>query len=123
MKSQYEINSGSYTEKDGIFYPNITPPEPEPRPIGIWGMRHEEYLKQHRYLTYVNLLTTGKLDSYLAAVDEQAREMLDRLIVQMAEAEGITEQMKEEDQMEWVRRMNGIRRRAEEIVERELIFI
>ena len=123
MKSQYEINGGTYTEKDGIFYPNITPPEPEPRPIGIWGMRHEEYLKQHRYLTYVNLLTTGKLDSYLAAVDEQAREMLDRLIVQMAEAEGITEQMKEEDQMEWVRRMNGIRRRAEEIVERELIFI
>ena len=123
MKSQYEINGGTYTEKDGIFYPNITPPEPEPRPIGIWGMRHEEYLKQHRYLTYVNLLTTGKLDSYLAAVDEQARAMLDRLIVQMAEAEGITEQMKEEDQMEWVRRMNGIRRRAEEIVERELIFI
>ena len=123
MKSQYEINGGTYTEKDGIFYPNITPSEPEPRPIGIWGMRHEEYLKQHRYLTYVNLLTTGKLDSYLAAVDEQAREMLDRLIVQMAEAEGITEQMKEEDQMEWVRRMNGIRRRAEEIVERELIFI
>ena len=123
MKSQYEINGGTYTEKDGIFYPNITPPEPEPRPIGIWGMRHEEYLKQHRYLTDVSLLTTGKLDSYLAAVDEQAREMLDRLIVQMAEAEGITEQMKEEDQMEWVRRMNGIRRRAEEIVERELIFI
>ena len=122
MKSQYEINGGTYTEKDGIFYPNITPSEPEPRPIGIWGMRHEEYLKQHRYLTYVNLLTTGKLDSYLAAVDEQAREMLDRLIVQMAEAEGITEQMKEEDQMEWVRRMNSIWNRATEIVNRNLIY-
>ena len=123
MKSQYEINGGTYTEKDGIFYPNITPPEPEPRPIGIWGMRHEEYLKGHRYLTYLNLLTTGKLDSYLAAVDEQARDMLERLISQIAKAEGVTELLKAQDQMEWVRRMNGIRRRAEEIVERELIFI
>ena len=122
MKSQYEINSGSYTEKDGIFYPNITPSEPEPRPIGIWGMRHEEYLKQHRYLTYVNLLTTGKLDSYLADIDEQARDMLDRLITQMAKAEGVTESLKAQDQMEWVRRMNNIRHRAEEIVRTELIM-
>ena len=123
MKSQYEINGGTYTEKDGIFYPNITPSEPEPRPIGIWGMRHEEYLKQHRYLTYVNLLTTGKLDSYLADVDEQVRERLDRLISQMAKTEGITEELKARDQMEWVRRMNEIRYRAEETVEHELIFI
>lgn len=123
MKSQFELHGGTYIEKDGIFYPNITPPEPEPRPIGIWGMRHEEYLKGRRYLTYINLLTTGKLDCYLADVDEQAREMLDRLIVQMAEAEGITEQMKEEDQMEWVRRMNGVRHRAEEIVRTELICV
>lgn len=123
MKSQYEINGGTYTEKDGIFYPNITPSEPEPRPIGIWGMRHEEYLKQHRYLTYVNLLTTGKLDSYLADVEEQVREMLDCLISQMARAEGITEGLKAWDQMEWVRRMNEIRYRAEETVEHELIFI
>ena len=80
MKSQFELRGGTYIEKDGIFYPNITPPESKPRPIGIWGMRHEEYLKQHRYLTYVNLLTTGKLDSYLADIDEQARDMLDRLM-------------------------------------------
>lgn len=123
MKSLFELHGGTYIEKDGIFYPNITPPEPEPRTIGIWGMRHEEYLKGHRYLTYINLLTTGKLDSYLADVDEQVREMLDRLISQMAKTEGITEELKARDQMEWVRRMNEIRYRAEETVERELIFI
>ena len=123
MKSQYEINGGSYTEKDGIFYPDIAAPDPDPRPVGIWGMRHEEYLKEHRYLTYLNLLTTGKLDSYLADIDEQARNMLDLLIAQMARAEGATEQMKAGDQMAWVRRMNNLRYRAEEIVRTELICL
>ena len=122
MKSQYELNGGTYTEIDGINYPNIAAPEPDPRPIGIWGMRHEEYLKQHRYLTYVNLLTTGKLDRYLADIDEQARDMLDRLTSQMAKAEGVTETLKAQDQMEWVRRMSNIRHRAEEIVRTELIM-
>jgi len=122
MKSQYELNGGTYTEIDGIFYPNIAAPEPDPRPIGIWGMRHEEYLKEHRYLTYVTLLTTGKLDSYLADVEEQARDMQERLITQMAKAEGVTESLKAQDQMEWVRRMNNVRHRAEEIVRTELIM-
>ena len=121
MKSQYELNGGTYTEIDGIFYPNIAAPEPDPRPIGIWGMRHEEYLKPYRYLTYMNLLTTGKLDSHLADIDEQARDMLDRLISQMAREEEITEGLKARDQIAWVRRINGVRRRAEEIVVRELI--
>jgi len=122
MKSQYELNGGTYTEIDGINYPNIAAPEPDPRPIGIWGMRHEEYLKEHRYLTYVTLLTTGKLDSYLADVEEQARDMQERLITQMAKAEGVTESLKAQDQMEWVRRMNNVRHRAEEIVRTELIM-
>jgi hypothetical protein len=122
MNSQYEINGATYTEKDGIFYPDIAAPDPDPRPVGIWGMRHEEYLKEHRYLTYMNLLTTGKLDSYLADIDEQARDMLDRLIAQMAKVEGVTELLKAQDQMEWVRRMNNIRHRAEEIVRTELIM-
>ena len=122
MKSQFERSGGTYTEIDGIFYPNIAPLEPESRPIGVWGMRHEEYLKEHRYLTYVTLLTTGKLDSYLADVDEQARDMLDRLISQMAKVEGVTELLKAQNQMEWVRRMNNIRHRAEEIVRTELIM-
>ena len=121
MKLQFERSGGTYTEIDGISYPNIAPPEPDPRPIGIWGMRHEEYLREHRYLTYVNLLTTGKLDSYLADIDEQARDVLDRLITQMAESEGITEELKARDQMEWVRRMNNVGHRAEDIVMRELI--
>ena len=122
MKSQYELKGGTYTEIDGINYPDFAAPESDPRPIGIWGMRHEEYLKEHRYLTYVNLLTTGKLDSYLADVDEQARDMLDRLIAQMAKVEGVTELLKAQDQMEWVRRMNNVRHRAEEIVRTELIM-
>ena len=121
MKSMFEEMGGTYTEIGGIFYPNITPPEPDPRPVGRWGMRHEEYLREHRYLTYVNLLTTGKLDSYLADIDEQAVETLERMIEQMAKAEGVTERLKAENQMEWVRRMNGIRRRAEENVLTEFI--
>ncbi|MBQ9268199.1 MAG: TnpV protein [Oscillospiraceae bacterium] len=121
MKSRFESHGGTYTEIDGIFYPNIAPPDPDPRPIGIWGMRHEEYLKEHRYFTYMNLLTTGKLDSYLADIDEQARDMLEQLIEQMAKAEGVTEQMKAENQMAWVRRMISIRYRAEETVMLELI--
>ena len=63
MKSKFEEMGGTYTEIGGILYPNITPPDPDHRPMGIWGMRHEEYLKEHRYLTYINLLTTGKLES------------------------------------------------------------
>jgi len=86
-------------------------------------MRHEEYLREHRYLTYMNLLTTGKLNDYLTDVEEQARDMVDRLIAQMSAADEITEQMKAKNQMAWVQRMNGILHRAKEIVMRELICV
>jgi len=89
--------------------------------VGIWGQRHLRWLKQNRRVTYTNLLTGGKLYEYLLDIDRQANEQLDLMIQQMATAEGITEQLKVADQMEWVRRMNSIRSRAEEIVITELI--
>ncbi len=98
-------------------------PEEEQKPIGIWGQRHLRYLKNHRKVFYVNLLTSGKLNNYLADIDRQAEEMFEQLVSQMAAAEGITEQLKATDQMAWVGRMNSIRNRAIEIVNREIIFI
>ena len=94
----------------------------EQKPIGIWGQRHLRYLKEHRRVRYANLLTSGELNAYLADIDRQAEEMFERLIKQMADAEGITETLKANNQMEWVRRMNSIRNRAIEIVNTELIF-
>jgi hypothetical protein len=93
----------------------------EDRPIGIWGQRHLRYLKEHRRVHYGNLLTSGKMNSYLADIDRQAEEMFERLVKQMAEAEGITEKLKVSNQMEWVRRMNNIRNRAVEIVYTEIV--
>ncbi len=98
-------------------------PEEEQKPIGIWGQRHLRYLKNHRKVLYANLLTSGKLNSYLADIDKQAEEMSDRLVKQMAVAEGITEQLKAADQMAWVGKMNSIRNRATEIVNSEIINI
>ena len=98
-------------------------PEEEQKPIGVWGQRHLHYLKNHRKGLYTNLLTSGKLNSYLADIDKQAEEMSDRLVKQMAVAEGITEQLKAADQMAWVGKMNSIRNRATEIVNSEIINI
>ena len=94
----------------------------EDRPIGVWGQRHLRYLKEHRRVRYANLLTSGKLNSYLANIDQQAEEMFELLVKQMAEREGVTEQLKAADQMGWVRRMNNIRNRAAEITTSELIY-
>ena len=96
--------------------------EPEQEPIGIWGRRHRRYLKEHRRVRYANLLTSGKLNGYLVDIDRQAEEMFERLVKQMADAEGITEKLKVSNQMEWVRRMNNIRNRAVEITNSELIY-
>lgn len=98
-------------------------PDEEQKPIGIWGQRHLLYLKNHRKALYANLLTSGKLCNYLADIDKQAEEMFERLVMQMAAAEGITEQLKAVDQMAWVGKMNNIRNRATEIVNSEVIFI
>ena len=98
-------------------------PEEEHRPIGIWGKRHLRYIKRHRRLLYANLLTSGKLKGYLADINEEAEEMFIRLIKQMAEARGITEQLKVDNQMLWVQRMNNIKDAAIEIVNNDIAYI
>ena len=96
---------------------------PEQAPIGVWGQRHRRYLKEHRRASYATLLTRGKLNGYLADIDRQAEEMFLRLVKQMAEAEGVTEELKAADPMEWVGRMNNIRNRAMEMVNNDLIYV
>ena len=91
-------------------------PEEEQKPIGIWGQRHLRYLKEHHRVRYANLLTSGKMNAYLADIDRQAEDLFFRLVNQTAEREGVTEQLKADNQMEWIRRMNNIRNRAFEVV-------
>ena len=122
-KTIFEEMGGTYTQVGDYLLPNLELPEEEQQTIGVWGQRHWRYLKEHRRTTYATLLTSGKLNSYLADIDRQAEEMFLRLVKQMAEAEGVTEQLKADSQMEWVVRMNNIRNQAMEIVNGELIYI
>ena len=115
--------TGLKYELVGDYYLIAGEDEPEELPIGIWGQRHLRYLKNHRRVLYANLLTSGKLNSYLADIDRQAEEMFERLVKQMAEREGATEQLKVVNPMEWVQKMNSIRNRAAEIVNKELISV
>ena len=120
----YDEKNGLWYELQGDYYiPYLKLPEEEQQPIGVWGQRHLRYIKQHRKVLYLNLLTSGKLNEYLSDLDKQAEEMFSRLVRQMAEREGVTEHLKANNQMEWVGRMNNIRRRATEIVNVEYIFI
>lgn len=96
--------------------------EPEPRPIGIWGQRHLRYIKQHKRIFYSNLLTSGKLNDYLADLNNEAEEMFSGLVKQMADNDGITEELKVQNQLLWVQRMNNIRNAAREIVNADLIY-
>ena len=115
--------TGLKYELVGDYYLIAGDDEPEEdRPIGVWGQRHLRYLKEHRRVRYANLLTSGKMNAYLADIDRQAEELFLRLVKQMADAEGITETLKASDQMEWVRRMNNVRSRAFEIVEADIIY-
>ena len=120
-KTIFEEMGGTYTQIGDYLLPDLELPEKEQQPIGVWGQRHRRYLKEHRRASYATLLTSGKLNGYLADIDRQAEEMFLRLVKQMAEAEGVTEQLKAGNQMEWVGRMNNIRNRAMEIVNSELI--
>ena len=121
-KTIFEKMGGTYTQVGDYLLPNLELPEEEQQPIGVWGQRHRRYLKEHRRATYATLLTSGKLNSYLADIDRQAEEMFSRLVKQMAESEGVTEQLKADNQLEWFRRMSNIRNRAMEIVNTELIY-
>lgn len=119
----YDEKNGLWYELQGDYYiPCLKLPEEEQQPIGVWGQRYLRYIKQNRKVLYLNLLTNGKLNGYLADIDKQAEEMFLRLVKQMAESEGVTEQFKADNQMEWVARMNNIRSRAMEIVNYEYIF-
>ena len=119
MCSNFNISRNELEQ--GAAIPNELPDE-EQRPIGIWGQRHLRYLRQRRRIYYVNLLTTGRLPAYLAELNRQAQEMFTLLTEQYAAAEGVTEQLKAENQLEWVRRMNSIRDRVTEVIHRDLIY-
>ena len=115
-------NKITYTKQGDYLLPDLRLPEQPKVEIGIWGKRHLQYIKQHHKIRYTNLLTSCKLTAYLADIDEQAEDMFFRLVKQLAEKEGVTEQLKAENQMLWVQRMNNIRNRATEIVNVELIY-
>ena len=121
-KHIYNEQTGiNYTLQGDYYIPDLTLPDEEEQPIGLWGQRHLRCIKQHRKVLYLNLLTSGKLNRYLSDLDKQAEEMFSRLVKQMAEREGVTEQLKADNQMEWIARMNNIRSRATEIVNKNLI--
>ena len=119
-----------YYEKNGLWYelqgdyyiPCLKLPEEEQHPIGVWGQRHLRYIRRNRKVLYINLLTGGKLNGYLSDIDKQAEDMFTQLVKQMAEREGISEQLKADNQMEWVCRMNNICSRATEIVNHDIIY-
>ena len=121
----HDSNNGlDYTMVNGYYLPNLTAAAPtEQHPTGRWGRLHKTHLKEHHPIRYNQLLLSGELGSYLAKLDKKAEEQLALIIRQMQEAEGVDEALKAADQLEWVRRMNSIRNRAEEIIKTELIFV
>ena len=122
MKSIFEQLGGTYHEENGYLIPDLRLPAEEEQPIGIWGQRHLDYLKQYRRVTYTNLLTSGKLNTYLADIDRQAQERFERLVEDMKQAQGITERLKEVNALEWTGRLGNIRACAREIVNEEIIY-
>lgn len=124
MKQHYidEKTGISYTLQGDYYFPDFTLPTEKEAIIDVWGQRHLRYLKECRRVTYTNLLTSGRLNSYLADIEKQAKEMFSRLVVQMAEREGVTEQLKATDQMLWVGKMNTIRNAVTEVVNKEIIY-
>ena len=123
-KYKYDESNGLWYELQGDYYlPCLKLSEEKHQLIGIWGKRHHEYLRRNKRIALSSLQISGKFNDYLADIDRQAEEMFGRLVKQMAEAEGITEQLKAADQMAWVARMNSIRNRAIEIINSEIIFI
>lgn len=121
-KSLFEQMGGTYTKVGDYMLPNLLPPQEEAKVIGLWGQRHLRYLKKYRKVTYLNLLTSGKLNAYLVEIDKQAQERMETLIEQMKRVQGITEKLKTENALEWVGKMNSIRACAREIVNAEIIY-
>ena len=122
-KTIFEEMGGIYIRHGDYLIPCLTLPEEEKqRFIGVWGQRHKRYLKEHKRAAYITLLTSGRLNDYLADIEEQAQERFERIVEKMKRAQGITEQLKAENQMEWVARMNNIQSCAREIVNKEIIY-
>ena len=121
-KSIFEQLGGTYEQQGDYLLPCLTVPAENEQSIGVWGQRHLRYLKEYRRATYITLLTSGRLNAYLADIDKQTEEMFFRLVEQMKQAQGIMEQLKAENALEWTGRLNNIRACAREIVERKIIF-
>ncbi len=121
-KTIFEELGGKYERQGDYLIPCIALPAEEEQPVGTWGQRHLDYLKQYRKVTYTNLLTSGRLNTYLADIDRQAQERFERLIESMKQAQGITERLKEENALEWVQHLNNIRACARETVNKEIIY-
>ena len=122
-KTIFEQTGGTYKQQGDYFIPCLTLPSAEEnQPVSLWGQRHSHYLKQNHRVLYMNLLTSGKLNGYLADIDKQAEDMFFRLVKQYARADGVTETLKAEQPLEWVRRMNNICNRATEVVNNDLIY-
>ena len=120
----YDENNSLWYAKQGDYYlPELALPPEEEKPIGIWGQRHLQYLKERKQFVYINLLTSGRLNEYLASVDEQAEDMFSRLVEEYADRQGVTERLKAENQILWVQKMNNIRMCVREIVEREILYL
>lgn len=122
-KTIFEQMGGTYTMQGDYYLPDLTLPTEEKRHIGVWGQRRLRYLKQYHKILYYNLLTSGKLYSHLADVEEEAQFLFLRLVKQYAKREGVTEQLKAENPVEWVRRMNNIRERITEVVNAEVVVV
>ena len=123
MKTIFENNGGTYTQVGDYLLPNLSlPVEEKETNIGVWAMRHKRYLKQNHKVRYYNLLTSGKIDSYLADIEEQAQNLFSRMVKGLAEEEKVTEELKATDMMLWVQKMNNIRNRATEIVNEQVIY-
>ena len=119
----FEQTGGTYTQVGDYMLPDLLPAEEEKEAnIGVWGMRHKRYLKQHHKVRYYNLLTSGKLNSYLVDIEQQAQDLFSRLVKDLAEKENVTEEIKATDMMLWVRNMNNIRNRATEKVNADIIY-
>lgn len=121
-KTIFEEIGGTYIRRWDYLIPCLTVPEEEQRFIGVWGQRHKRYLKEHKRSVYITLLTSGRPNSYLTDIEEQAQGHFERIVEQMQQEQGITEQLKAENQMEWVVRMNNVQACAREIVDGESIY-
>lgn len=122
METIFENNSGTYKIQGDYLLPNLALQDEAQYSIGVWGLRHKRYLKQHHKVLYYNLMTAGKLNSYLADIDKRSKLLFDKTLKSLAEKENVTEKLKLENAMLWVQKMNSIRNRATEIINNQIIF-